>query len=437
MLAFLRDPAAFTAGPGLQLGDFYCVRLPGRRLYVVTDPQLVERILVGEAACFEKSRLYWGELRRSLGESMGALEGPQWERLHEVERPFFTPEAVRGYLPLVETQVRRHFAPLASGGPGARPLAVLDSLAELNARIVLSVLFGREDEAASGEIARRIADGHAIVAWRDRLPWRPALGWLNGVNRRARRHRAFFTGYSDALAGSAAASDPRWLVQALLRAAREPAAPPLPAALLCNELTFHLGAGTETQAAATSWVLYLLWKHPEALRRLRGEVTQVAGESPVSAAHVDALGYTRQVVQETLRLFPPVFAIVRDCVRPVALGGHAARVGDTFLISVCGLHRHPRLWDDPERFAPERFAPEGLARQVRHQYLPFGAGRHVCIGRHLALPGMVLTVAHLARQFDWTFPDADVRPVAGPTLKPEAPFVAQLTVRAAVPDRPR
>ena len=157
---------------------------------------------------------------------------------------------------------------------------------------------------------------------------------------------------------------------------------------------------------------------------------RIAGDQPLSVRDLEALTYTKQVLQEALRLFPPVYAIVRDCVRPTDLRGHAARPGHTFLISVNGLHRNPRLWDDPDQFRPERFRPDRAAAIAKHRYLPFGAGKHVCIGRYLALPGMQFALARFAQTFDWTFADPDVRPVARPSLKPSGPFRARLARRS-------
>lgn len=428
-IAFLRDPAAFTAGPGSRLGDFYRVRLPGHRLHVVTDPDLIERILITDASRFVKSHFYWRELGRTLGDSMGSLEGPRWEYLHRAQRPYFTPDAVVRYLPAVETQVTIGLQRLADGLEAEPHVPLLELLAELNARIVLCVLFGRDEEPAALELARRIADGHAIVAWRDKFPWRPALGWLNGVNHRAARHKHALSRYAAGLATSSAGGDPRRLLHALLHLDEDPNAPDAAISVLRNEVTFHLGASTETQAAAVGWTLYLLSKHPLVLQRLREEIACASSAAPASSPDVAALTYAQQVIREALRLYPPVHAIVRDCVEPTQLRGYATRRGETFLISVLALHRHPRLWEDPEQFRPERFDTERAAALGRHVYLPFGAGRHVCIGQHLALPAMVLTLAQFVQRFDWSFVDTAIRPEARPSLKPSGSFVARLTRR--------
>lgn len=431
-LAFLRDPARFTAGAGLRLGDIYRVPMPGYRLHVVTDPALVEKILVHEADSFVKSRIYWRELRRSMGDSMGALDGAEWSYLHRIQHPFFSPKAVRRYLPDIERNLGRLLDEVGPPKGAEASLDVIGAFSEANARVVLSVLFGLDQETPVKEVVERIDDGNNILAWRSKFPWRSITAVLNGTNRRAARHKAFFTAFVDRLRAMATSGGRETLLTALTRVEDDPEAPHLSPELLRNEVMFHLGASTETQAAAQGWALYLLWRHPQVLERLQAEVDGIDGGRAVGAEDLDSLPLARRVMQEALRLYPPVYGVVRDAVEGVDLGGLRAGRGDTFLISVYGLHRSPRLWKDPGEFIPDRFLPERAAELPRYQYIPFGAGRHVCIGQHLALPTMTLTIAKLAQRFVWSFPEGEVRPEARPSLKPSGPFRATLVPRRPV-----
>lgn len=437
---FLRDPAAFTAGPGLTLGDLYRVRVPGHRIHVVTDPSLVERILVRDADHFGKGKIYWRELRRAVGDAMGALDGERWEYLHAVQRPFFTPRAVETYHPIIAGHVtafterleRSRAGGRSTNRPQGRPreedVGLLHELSALNARIVLSALFGQEESVELDGVVERVAEGNRILDWRSKYPWRPLLARFNGLGKRGREHQAFFDRFVARLRNRAR-QKPEHLLGALMAIGDDPGSPPFSPTLVRNEVAFHLGASTETAAAAESWALYLLWRHPEALGRLRTEVEEAAGGAEPTPDHLPALTFTRQVLSETLRLYPPVYGIVRDCREPLDLGPFSARRGDTFLISVYGLHRSPRIWDDPGRFHPGRFHPEAVGGIDRYAYIPFGAGRHACTGRHLAIPAMTLTVAQFAHRFDWTFEDPDIRAEATPSLKPAGPFRVQVMAR--------
>ena len=427
-IAFLRDPAIFSAGDGLARGDFYRLRVPGYTIHVVTDPAAIEQILVTDSSRFEKSRIYWRELRRIIGDAMGSIDGARWQYLRQLQSPLFTPKAVQGYLPTVERITVSRLEQLASEVTTERTIAISELLSELNTRILLAVLFGHESNDEAVEIAHRIADGEATIAWRSKFPWRPLTAWLTGANQRAARHKRFFDAYADRVRTSPAAHDQATLLYAILSVARDTRAPRYPRTLLRNEIIVHLGAGTETQAVAEGWILYLLWKHPDVLERARAEIAIVADGSLTTMGHVPRLTYTRQVVREALRLYPPSYALVRDCVRATEVGKHQLKAGDVVFISVCGLHRNPRLWDQAESFDPDRFDPDRAATIGKYQYLPFGAGGHTCIGQHLAVPCLTFTTAQFAQRFSWSFDDPDVRPVGLSTLKPAGSLTARFTI---------
>lgn len=432
-LAFWRDPARFTGGAGLGLGDLYRVRLPRQRLWVVTDPALVERVLVRDEGSFRKGRLYWEALRSLMGVSMGATDGEPWAFLHSAQRRFFTPRAVEGHLSGALEQVALHLDRLAVGAGTPSRVRVLDSLAVLNARVTLAVLLGRDHEEAATELAARVVDGHALVARAAAAPWPALTTRLDGTRRTAAEHRRFFDRWVEEVRrGHDPSADRELLLDALLRIEDDPDAPVPTDDVVRNEIVFHLGASIETMAAAEAWMLLLLSRHPWALERVVGETMDAAGGRPPGPGHVDALPWTRQVVEESLRLYPSVHAVVRDCVRAVELGGERVRPGDAVFVSVHGLHRNPRLWEVPDAFRPSRFGPGGEGVTARYRYLPFGAGRHVCLGRHLAIPVMVLTVARFTRRFEWSFPDP-VRAETRPSLKPAPPFEAVITLREDAP----
>ncbi|MBR9988501.1 MAG: cytochrome P450 [Gemmatimonadetes bacterium] len=438
-IAFLNDTAVFTTGSGLQYGDVYRIPVPGGDVHVVTDPDLAEDILIRHGDCFEKSRIYWRELYRIVGPALGSVEGERWDYLHQLQQPFFTPRNVKRYLPAAQEITTAHLQRLAGETGEGRTVSVLDALSRMNVHVLLHVLFGADEALPYGEIAERIGDGEAIIAWRSKFPWRPATAWLTGANQRARGHKAFFDGIATQLqsarpdgATADAHAEASTLIDALVNVAADDRAPAFPDNVVRNEIIVHLGAGTETHTVAEGWTLYLLWRHPEVLERVRDEVRDVAGSAPVSPEHLDALIYTRQVLRESLRLYPPSYGLVRDCVRPTELRGCRIRPGQTFFISLCGLHRSPRLWDEPERFLPARFAP-ALAHSIgKYQYMPFGAGKHVCIGQHLAVPCMLLALGQFVQRFEWEFDESDAAFVGLSTMKPAGPFTARLTPRAQV-----
>jgi cytochrome P450 len=161
-----------------------------------------------------------------------------------------------------------------------------------------------------------------------------------------------------------------------------------------NLLTF-ITAGHETTALALAWTFYLLSLHPDAEAGVLEEIAAVTGGAELQAADLDRLVYTRQVLQEAMRLYPPAPVVVRAAVRDVRIGDEVVRAGSPTYVPVYAVHRHAALWDEPDRFDPERFAPGPARARHRYAYLPFGAGPRICIGMGFAMLEAVAILATL------------------------------------------
>jgi cytochrome P450 len=149
-------------------------------------------------------------------------------------------------------------------------------------------------------------------------------------------------------------------------------------------------------------------------------VQKVAGEQPIAAAHVERLVHCRQAIQESMRLYPPVPALVRRVKVDTKLGEHDLRASTQIVIPVFALHRHVRLWEDPNTFNPDRFAPDQVKDRARYAYLPFSAGPRVCIGASFAMIEAVVILASLVRAFRFrSVPNFRPKPVARVSLRPE------------------
>ncbi len=163
-----------------------------------------------------------------------------------------------------------------------------------------------------------------------------------------------------------------------------------------NLLTF-ITAGHETTALALTWTFYLLGLHPHIEARVVAEIDRVTGGAPLAAEHAGALGYTGQVLQEAMRLYPPAPVIVRAATRDVVIGAQPIARGTAVYVPVYALHRHAKLWDEPDRFDPDRFAAGAAKARHRYQYIPFGAGPRICIGMGFAMLEATLILATLLR----------------------------------------
>jgi cytochrome P450 len=150
-----------------------------------------------------------------------------------------------------------------------------------------------------------------------------------------------------------------------------------------NLLTF-IAAGHETAALALTWTFYLLSRHSQVEERVRGEIAAATSRGPLRAEHIEALAYTRQVIQEAMRLYPPAGLIVRAARRDLQLDREQVRAGTTVFVPVYAIHRHEAYWRQPDEFDPSRFEVDGVASRDRFIYLPFGAGPRICIGQSFA-----------------------------------------------------
>jgi cytochrome P450 len=189
------------------------------------------------------------------------------------------------------------------------------------------------------------------------------------------------------------------LLTMLQQAEADPEFPEFDHRQVIDEMKQYLWAGTETTALTLAWSLYLLSQHPEAMERIRQEARNVCGDADPQWNQVQQLAYTRQVIQETMRLFPPIWALIRIAAGDDDIQGHKIKAGDKVVILSYIAHHSPKYWDDPEKFEPERFAPERAKKRVNYSYLPFAAGKRSCIGGALSQIENTLALVQLLRRF--------------------------------------
>jgi cytochrome P450 len=199
-----------------------------------------------------------------------------------------------------------------------------------------------------------------------------------------------------------------------------------------NIVTF-IGAGHETTANALSWSLYLLSQDGRARERLEAEVDEVLGEGPVAPEQLDRLIFTRAVIEEAMRLYPPVVFINRAAINDDRIGNLKIPRRSLVSVSPYVLHRHRRLWDNPEAFVPDRFLPENRGAIDRFAYLPFGAGPRICIGASFSLQEAVIVLAHVVRAARLDLVEGHpVSPVLKVTLRPAGGLPMRMRLRERV-----
>jgi cytochrome P450 len=190
------------------------------------------------------------------------------------------------------------------------------------------------------------------------------------------------------------------LLNMILEAEADPDFPEFDHQQVVDEMKQYLWAGTETTALTLAWCLYLLSQNPGTADKIRAEANEICGDKEPTWDQVAQLSYTRQVIQETMRLYPPIWALIRVADGDDVIDGHEIHKGDKIVMCVYIAHHSPKYWNDPEVFRPERFSPERMKKRIKYSYLPFSAGKRACIGGALSQIENMLALVTLLRRFD-------------------------------------
>ncbi|MDR7040073.1 cytochrome P450 [Methylobacterium sp. BE186] len=405
-------------------------RLLGRRSFIVSDPDAIRHVLIDNQAAYARTRASVRILRPVLGDGLLISEGAAWRHQRRTLAPAFTPRAVEDLVPHIDGAVDAAATRLeaeAARGPVALFPALHALALEIAGRTMFSV--GMETDGAAlrsfvAEYAERMGRPHLLDML---LP----LSWPGPLDLARVRFRRRWIPFLDRIIARRAA-DPaphaaRDLLDLLVTARDPETGRSFDQDQLRDQVATMILAGHETTAAALLWASYLLALAPDIQDAVAAEARE-AGKG-LGSGYERRLPLTRAVVDETLRLYPPAFVLARAARAADTLGGHRIEPGDIVMISPWVLHRHRRLWRDPDIFDPARFLP-GAAPPPRFAYLPFGAGPRVCIGAHFALLEATLALARLVGRFRISLPaGAAIHPAAIVTTQPDDPPAFTLTPR--------
>ncbi|HJE26140.1 MAG TPA: cytochrome P450 [Methylorubrum populi] len=395
-------------------------RLLGRTRFTVSDPEVVRHVLVDNAANYARTPITIRMLRPLLGDGLLISEGAAWRHQRRTLAPAFTPRAVETLVPHILSASDEAVAALeieAESGP-VDLFAALQRLAlEIAGRTMFSVGMESHGGRLRGYLAayaERLGRPHltdVVVPLRFATP-------LDRARARFRREWIAFLDQVIADRDEGREGEARDLLD-LLRAARDPeTGRGFSHEELRDQVATMILAGHETTAVTLLWACTLLALSPETQERVAAESGQA--NKP----------FTRAVIDETVRLYPPAFVLARRAVGVDTLGGEMVQPGDSVTISPWLLHRHRRLWRDPDAFDPSRFLP-GASPVPRFAYLPFGAGPRVCIGAAFALTEATLALSRIVGRFRLARADArPVLPAAVVTTQPDHAPAFRLTPRA-------
>jgi cytochrome P450 len=415
------DPGAALRAVARGRRDAVGLRLRGRHVLLLLDPRLADELLIGHAADTVKGPGI-KRTKSMLGDGLLSSEGAAHARARRLVAPAFSPRRLAGYNSVFAQYTRDCMAGWADGERR-------DMHAEVGAltlRIAGQTLLGTDLSAQAPQVRADLEAALADFAGQGRDGEGDGDGDGDGAAR-ASLHRLV----DDILEQrrETRSQDRGDVVSALL------ARSGVPEGFTAQEVHDHvmtlLLAGHETTASALTWTLYLLGSHQEAQDRLRAEVGSLGGRAP-EADDLPSLTYTRAVITEAMRRYPPAWIIGRTLTTDLDLGGWHLPAGSIAAISPLLLHNDPRWYPDPETFDPGRWLGAGQCLVPRHAYLPFGTGPRACIGEQFAWAEMITVLAMLAQS--WTFrtdPGFEATPSYRVTLRPAGAM--PMTLHAAPP----
>lgn len=402
MLALMnRDRLAMMTGAAARYGDASRLPVGHKTLYFFNDPGHAKQVLADNAGNYRKG-IGLVHARRALGDGLLTSEGDLWREQRRVIQPAFQSRRIAQQAGAVAEEGARLVERLR-GRIGTGPVQLVDELTTLTLGVLGRTLLGADLHAFGG-----IGDDFGAVqdqamfelATLSMVPMWIPLAHQRRFRRAKRRLQGVVDQLVDASRGRSADTDDV-LSRLVQSAGREPD-PRVGRARIRDELVTLLLAGHETTASTLSWSLHLLDRHPRVWRRVHEEAVEAFGDRLPVYDDLRRLPYTSAVIQESMRLYPPVWLLPRVAVEEDTVGAYRVPAGADVLISPYTLHRHPAHWADPDRFDPDRFTAGASTDRPRYAYIPFGAGPRYCVGNNLGMLEAVLVLAMVCRDLRLT-----------------------------------
>lgn len=373
-----------------EYGDLYRVFAPGRGVYnyVINHPDDIKRVLLSNHRNYTKGE-GMDRVKILLGNGIMTSEGDFWRRQRRMMQPSFHRRVIDQFSLLIRDVNDKFAARWADKAARGEAINMSDDASELTLEIVLCSIFGSDLarlEAQFGanpfEVVAKEQNRDLKFAFRFRSLTKLVAELINRRRQTSEEHFDFLSmlmATRDRESG-AAMSDKE----------------------LIDEVLTLIVAGHETTAAALTWTWYLVSQHPETAERLQAEADRTVAGQTLDLNAAEALQFTHQVLQESLRLYPPGWLITRRTLEADELGGFPIAPRTDVFISPYMLHRHPAYWSEPEEFRPERFAGADAEERHRFSYIPFAVGPRHCIGENIAMFEMLVHVHAMSRRFRLT-----------------------------------
>jgi cytochrome P450 len=403
------------------LGDTFRFYLGGiKEAIVTTNPAVIQHVLKTNAENYQKSEIQVKRMGHFLGKGLLTTHGEAWRTQRRLIQKGFDRKQLEALSAIMQDSLAESLRDF-DRQVGAGPVDIYPHLMKMTFAMVARSLFGAKLKDEDIDVV-----SHTICTVQEFIvrqtlqpylnPWFEVSGELRRHEDMRTRADSILMEYIKTRRQQVPGND---LLQTLMDA-RYSDGEGMSDELVLSESMQLLVAGHETSSNGLSWLLYLLSSHPDCLGRVRQEFDSVLGDAPLSFGDVPRLGFTTQVIQEALRLYPPFWMVDRMAVADDRVGDLAIPAGSTVIVYVYGAHHAPRYWPSPESFDPERFTKANEKLQPPFTFLPFGGGPRGCIGGNYAMLQILMILSVLLRNYDFQLtPGQTIEPRPMVILRPK------------------
>ncbi len=419
--AIARDTQHFALEMWQRYGDVVRFRLLSFPAFALFHPDHLKYVLQDNHRNYNKQFPMMNTIRPLFGNGLFTNDGESWLHQRRLMQPSFHHKRLEGFATIMTDTTlamleRWHDV-------DSQPLDIPLEMIRLTQRIAGFALFNLDMSEKADTVGRVFAEMIPLLSQYSFVPF-PPLWFPTPRNRRLQAgldtlNKVVYGLIAERRKQVAGAGTEGDLLSMLLATRDEETGEGMSDQQLRDEVMTLLIAGYETTSIALTWTWYLLSQHPEVEQHLHAELDTVLGGKAPTVEHLNTLPYTRMVIQESMRLYPPAFGITRHAIAADEIGGYAIPANSVIFLTFYCAHRHPDFWEDPERFDPERFTPERSAGRPRFAYAPFGGGPRHCIGNSFAMMEAQLVLATVAQRYRLRLvPGHPVEPRVQLTLRP-------------------
>lgn len=396
-LTFQKQPLQFIAALAKEYGDIVQFPLLNMPVVLLNHSDYVKHVLIDNIGNYDKEVFIYKMLHTVMGEGLITSSGDKWKKRRRLMQPAFHRQRIEKLVSLVSDITLETIKTWEEKTAREETIYVKEEMLKVTLKMVGLALMNIDASDSAHTFGRAFQVSNEVLAAFARMPF-PPLSFPTPSHRRLWQAIKQMDDISYAIMRERQ-EDTGDLLSMMIASVDEETGKGLSDQELRDEIQTIFIAGHETSANALSWVWYLLSQHPNVEAKLHEEVDRVlAGRIP-TMEDLSKLVYTRMVIDETMRLYPTVWQLMRRTINDDVIDGYHIPAGSIVFWSNYALHRHPAIWEDAEHFDPERFSPEQVAKRPRHYFMPFSGGQRICIGNSFALMEMQVMLALVTQRY--------------------------------------